>query len=224
MCGRYSITTPPEAMRELFEFPEMLNLAPRYNLAPTQAAPVVRVMKGQRQLTMMRWGLVPPWAPDMSGAARLINARSETALEKPSFKEAFAARPCLIPADGFYEWQKRGREKQAYRIELQDRQAFAFAGIWESWHGDDGLRETFAILTTAAAPSIAAIHHRMPVILIAADFDKWLQGSPHQRQQCCTAYGGDDLLSYPIAAKVGAVSNDDASVLRPVEIAQKTLF
>ena len=111
MCGRYSLTTPPDAMRELFDFAEIPNLAPRYNLAPTQGAPVVLNIDGQRHLKILRWGLVPAWARDTSGAARLINARSETVAEKPSFRAAFAARPCLVPADGFYEWQKRGQEK-----------------------------------------------------------------------------------------------------------------
>ena len=224
MCGRYSLTTPPDAMRELFDFAEIPNLAPRYNLAPTQGAPVVLNIDGQRHLKILRWGLVPAWARDTSGAARLINARSETVAEKPSFRAAFAVRPCLVPADGFYEWQKRGQEKQAYRIELQDRRAFAFAGIWEKWQGPDGHVESFSILTTQAAPVIAAIHHRMPVMLQASDFEKWLTGSIADRQEICQPFDGDNLISFPVSDKVGGGNNDDADLLKHVEIAQRALF
>ncbi|MBT5415836.1 MAG: SOS response-associated peptidase, partial [Rhodospirillaceae bacterium] len=177
MCGRYSLTTPPEALRGLLDFDGPTpNLAARYNIAPRQAVPVVRCEgTGERHLVMLRWGLVPYWAKDEGIGDRLINARSETAAEKPSFRRAMETRRCLIPVDGFYEWKAAGKLKQPYRIELDGRRPFAFAGLWERWEkGAGGSLETCAILTTEANDRLRAIHHRMPVILDPAAYGAWL--------------------------------------------------
>lgn len=225
MCGRYSITTPPDALRQLFAFDDLPNLAPRYNLAPTQSAPVVRVENGRRRLDLLTWGLVPSWSREAGGAsAPLINARAETVAEKPSFREAFAARPCLVPADGYYEWQAAIGGKQAMRLELTERRPFAFAGLWECWHRHGESRETFTIVTTAAAPGIAHIHHRMPVILTADVFTPWLTADAVTRHDLLRPYEGSDLVAYPVDPRVGRVGEDDAALLTPHKVAQGSLF
>lgn len=225
MCGRYSITTPPDALRELFDFDELPNLAPRYNLAPTQVAPVVRMKNGRRRLDSLTWGLVPAWSRDGGGGgAPLINARAETVAEKPSFRDAFATRPCLVPADGYYEWQAAVGGKQVMRLELTGRRPFAFAGLWECWRGDGRPRETFTIVTTAAAPSIAHIHHRMPVILAADAFAPWLTANLATRLDLLRPYEGSDLLAYAVDPRIGRVGEDDAALLTPYQTAQGSLF
>ena len=133
MCGRYSITTAPESLRRLFAVTDIPALEPRYNMAPMQTAPVIRERGGKRHMDRLRWGLVPRWAPDESRAASLINGRSETVSEKPAFRDAYAKRRCLVPADGFYEWRKAGSGKQPYRISLEGERPFAFPGLWECW-------------------------------------------------------------------------------------------
>jgi putative SOS response-associated peptidase YedK len=218
MCGRYSITTAPEAMRRLFNFEDVPNLPPRWNVAPTQAAPVVRETDGVRRLDQLRWGLVPSWSKDMSGAARMINARAETVAEKPAFRAAFRQRRCLVPADGFYEWQPRGREKQPFRVTLRDAAPFAFAGLWERWtRPEDGeVVETYCIITTEAAASIAHIHHRMPVMLDPGDFAAWLDGPFDRLAALLRPMADARLESHEVSPRVGNVRNDDAGLIEPV--------
>ncbi|WP_420405521.1 SOS response-associated peptidase [Nisaea sp.] len=217
MCGRYSITTAPEAIRRLFAVSDMINLEPRYNMAPMQRAPVIRERDGARHMDMLRWGLVPSWASDESRAASLINARSETVAEKPAFRDAYQKRRCLVPADGFYEWRKLGREKQPYRVSLAGDRPFAFAGLWERWSKAAEPVETFTLLTVEADPRIAHIHHRMPVMLAEdAAFEAWLVGEPPARASILRAYNGEDLIFAPVSRRVGNVRNDDAALLEPV--------
>lgn len=181
MCARYSLTRPDGAIAELFGVAEAPNFSARWNIAPTQTAPVViEGPRGVRRVAFRRWGLVPSWAADLSIGVRMINARAETAATKPSFRAALRSRRCLVPADGFYEWRTEGRTKVPVRFGMQGGSPFAFAGIWERWGKDDdapgGARavETFAILTTAANPLVAAVHDRMPVILHRDSFAAWL--------------------------------------------------
>jgi len=227
MCGRYSITTSTEAMRRLFQFDDRPNLQPRYNLAPTQLAPIVRERDGARRLDMLRWGLLPKWSRDASGAAMMINARSETIAEKPAYREAFRARRCLVPADGFYEWQVRGKTKQPYRISLADGGTFAFAGLWESWADPkDGGRivETYTVATTVAATSIAHIHHRMPVILQAEDHQTWLTADIEAAGALLRPLDDEKLQSFEVSSRVGNVRNDDPELLEPHVEREPTLF
>mgnify|MGYP000262172299 CR=1 FL=1 len=223
MCGRYSLTTPIEGVRELFGIDALPNLAARYNIAPTQ--PVVVIRKGDarpRELTHMRWGLVPAWAKEMASGPLLINARADTVAEKPSFRNAFRRRRCLIPADGFYEWQPRpAGPKQPMRIALPGNALFAFAGIWETWQTAEGSElDSCAIVTTDASPSIRAIHGRMPVILKPADYDTWMGGE--MRDECAAAatlmqpYGGE-LVAYPVSREVNSVRNDGPALWMEVE-------
>lgn len=222
MCGRYSITTPVEAMQRLFRFEERPNLAPRYNVAPTQDAPVVRRGEAGPQLAMLRWGLVPFWARDPGGAARLINARGETLAQKPAFRDAFRRRRCVVPADGYYEWQTLPKGKQPWRIVTADGSPMAFAGLWEKWRNpsapDAPPLETFAIATTDASPDLAAIHDRMPVILDSAGWQAWLDPmtAPATLQDLLRPAATGSLRAYKVGARVGNVRNDDAELIKPL--------
>ncbi|MDJ0683564.1 MAG: SOS response-associated peptidase [Alphaproteobacteria bacterium] len=234
MCGRFSLTTPVESVRRLFGFAEIPNLPARYNIAPTQAvlavgpsrtAPPRRSAGGgareSRSAFFLRWGLAPSWSKDPAAGSGLINARAETVQEKPSFRAAFRRRRCLIPADGFYEWKKvDGGPKQPYRIGFADSDVFAFAGLWESWMGPDGSEiDTGAIVTTEAAPSIADIHHRMPVILEPDAFDPWLHGDAAQAAALMGPYSGArTLVATPISTRVNSVRNDGPDLWKPVDV------
>ncbi|MEM7482611.1 MAG: SOS response-associated peptidase [Acidobacteriota bacterium] len=221
MCGRYTQTAPGETLADLFELPAIPELAPRFNIAPTQQAPVVRVLeaRGARQLDDLRWGLVPFWADDLKMGSRMINARSETAAEKPSFRNSLKRRRCLVAADGYYEWKKEGSVKQPYRIVRDDRQPFAFAGLWERWTGEDGPVDTFAILTTDAAPEIAALHHRMPVILEREEYGLWLDPAmtdPEPLAELMKPRGGDRLEPYRVARAVGNPRHAGPECIEPI--------
>ncbi len=223
MCGRYSITTPSEALRRIFGFVEQPNLQARYNVAPTQQVPAVRLGDdGERHLSLLRWGLVPFWAKDLAIGSRMINARAETLAEKPAFRKAFAKHRCLILADGFYEWRKlEGGGKQPYRITLPDGAPFAFAGLWESWRNpaDGETVETCTIATTDARGPIAEIHHRMPVILAPESYDTWLTVAEDTEAAAKAMAGGPgaELVAHPISTRVNKVTNDDPGIIEPVE-------
>ena len=175
MCGRYAITTAPEAMRSLFRYPDQPNFPPRYNVAPTQPIAVVRFWEGQPRFALVRWGLIPSWVKDPRAFSLLINARGESILEKPAFRSAMRYRRCLIPADGFYEWRKDGERKRPYYVHRRGGGLIAFAGLWEAWSGPNGEEmETAAIVTTAANHTLQPVHHRMPVIVPPEAFDLWL--------------------------------------------------
>ena len=229
MCGRYTQTSSWSELVHLYRITERatpLNLRPRYNIVPTQDVAVVRAAPdgGGRALTRMRWGLVPSWAKDMGVGARLINARAETVAEKPSFREAYRRRRCLIPADGFYEWQKRpGGVKQPYRITLRDERPFAFAGLWERWEkASDGQRvQSCAIITTEASDLLRPIHGRMPVILAAADQDAWLDVDGYDGARAATLlrpFPSDAMATSPVGAYVNSVANDDPKCLEPGDV------
>ncbi len=178
MCGRYTLSSPLEIVAELFEIATpLLPLHPRYNLAPTQEAPValVREPGAPRTLEALRWGLIPYWAKEASIGNRMINARAESVADKPAYRYSFKKKRCLIPADGFYEWKKEGKAKQPYLIRRRDHHPFAFAGLWSSWRNPEGgLLETFTILTTESNPDIRGLHDRMPVVVGRDDFGLWL--------------------------------------------------
>jgi len=220
MCGRYSLTSPAEAIRQLFGLAARPALFPRYNIAPGQAMLAIRRgQAGAPEAFFARWGLVPYWAKDVSIGSRMINARVETVMEKAAFKHAFRRRRCLIPADGFYEWQGRaGGPKQPFRIHFTDNGPFAFAGLWEHWQGPDGSElESTSILTTTATPAISPLHERMPVILDQADFPTWLGEGDETAVKAplglLRPYAGSRVISaYPVSTRVNAVGNDDAGL------------
>jgi putative SOS response-associated peptidase YedK len=226
MCGRFVLTTPAEALRQAFDFVERPNLAPRYNIAPTQDVPAIRQRKnppGERTIQMLRWGLVPPWAASLAGGARMINARAETISEKPAFRTAFLRRRCLVPADGFYEWRPGDATKQPYRIAARDGAPLAFAGLWERWSPPRAANgaaapspvDSFAIVTTAANRTLAPLHHRMPVVIAPADYAGWLD--PMAEAPALLALlrpAADDRLHYfPADRRVNNVRNDDAALI-----------
>jgi putative SOS response-associated peptidase YedK len=215
MCGRYAIRRPPEALREHFGYAEKPNFPPRYNIAPTQPVPVVHETDGKRHFTLMRWGFVPGWVKDLRKFPLVINIRSETVREKASFRAAFMRRRALMPADGFYEWQRLGRESRPFLLRRPDKGIFAFAAIWETWSTADGSEiDTVALINTTANGIISAIHERSPVILPQEHFARWLD--PHTPTD--DAYRllqppAEDLLEMvPVSKAVNKVSNDGPEV------------
>ena len=218
MCGRYSITTNVEALRRLFGFKGAPNLQPRFNLAPTQPAPAIRLnATGERELSMLRWGLIPSWASDPLIGNRMINARAETLAEKPSFRAALKDRRCLILADGFYEWRKQGPKKQPYFITLADGSPFAMAGLWDRWtaRGTTETIESFTIITTAASPALAAIHDRMPVLLDSRDQEGWLAAPNLAAAQGLLIPFPGSVSALPVSMFVNDPKNDGPACLAP---------
>src|SRR3974390_244298 len=204
MGGRYPITAAPEAIRALFRYEEEPQFPARFNIAPTQPIPVVRLIDGKRHFALMRWGLLPSWVKDPAAFSLLINARGESVCEKPAFRAAMKHRRCLIPADGFYEWQAGPRGKQPFYIHAKSGQPLAFAGLWETWTGPNGEElDTAAIVTTRANRPLSPLHARMPVILSPAAFDLWLNclGVDEHRAEALIMPGHDNQFEfYPVAA------------------------
>jgi len=231
MCGRYRLSRRKQLIEEYFEStPWDDNWSPRYNIAPTQPVPVVRQHPKEpvRQISSMRWGLIPSWANDISGAARMINARSETAHTLPAFRDSMKLRRCLVPADGFYEWQRRGSAKQPFCFEVGEGELFSFAGLWERWRDQSGQWiRTCAILTTTPNVVTSAIHDRMPVILDRESYDQWLDPGMTDVEvisQLLKPYDARRMRSFPITTRINHVANDDEECSRPVDIAQNFLF
>lgn len=227
MCGRYTLRASPRQMALVFKLDAIGDLRPRYNIAPTQIAPVVRASAdGTRELAELRWGLIPSWATDRSIASRMINARCESAATKPAFREAMRKRRCLIPADGFYEWQKQGGQKQPFFIHRSDDAPFAFAGLWESWLDEERRPlETFTILTTAANDQLRPLHERMPVILGEENYSQWLDpaSTDPKSLEPLLADPPPNLVLQPISSHVNSVANDDPTCIAPAQ-SQKTLW
>ncbi len=226
MCGRYSLTTPMEAVRQVFDFPERPNLAPRANIAPSQDVAAVRLASGEsgavgRHFVWLRWGLIPAWAKDPAIGNRTINARAETLAEKPAFRAAFRKRRCLIVADGFYEWKTEAGGKQPYRITLADGGPFALAGLWERWAGPQGGEtiESCTIVTTEANARLREIHPRMPVILALDAFDPWLdpQTPGAQAAALLRSYPAEALIHYRVSPRLNSPANDDPALIEPLD-------
>jgi putative SOS response-associated peptidase YedK len=219
MCGRYVITSSPAAIRALFGYPEQPNFPARYNVAPTQPIPVVRLYEGKRQFVLMRWGLIPAWVKDAKTFSLLINARGESVVDKPAFRAAIRRRRCLIPADGFYEWKDAGGRKQPYFVRSRRGGPLAFAGLWETWTGPNGEEmDTAAIVTTNANRTLAAIHDRMPAIVPPEAFDLWLDCAKVDAQTASAliAPAREDLLeTYEISPAVNRAANDSPALIAP---------
>jgi putative SOS response-associated peptidase YedK len=227
MCGRYRLSRRKQLIEEYFDTaPWDDDWNPRYNIAPTQPVPVIRQHPKEpvRQISTMRWGLIPNWAKDASGAASTINARSETAAEKPAFRDPMRCRRCLIPADAFYEWKRSGASKQPYCFEVNDGEIFAFAGLWDGWKNAEGQWiKTCTILTTTPNAVTSAIHDRMPVILRKDDYDVWLDPGMTNVQvisELLKAYDARLMRSYPISTRINHVANDDEDCSRSVELVE----
>lgn len=210
MCGRYSLTFIFEGLAEVFNaiMAGLGEVPPRYNVAPTQIMPIVMQEQGQNQLRLMRWGLIPAWSKDQSIGSRLINARRESLAEKPAFKQALARRRCLVPADGYYEWQAipGQRSKQPYRIVVPSRPVFAMAGLWETWGNEQDKLYSFTIITTEAGKEVAGIHERMPLILQPGQEEEWLRG-PRSGQRMDDFLAALEPESHLYAYQVAPVVN-----------------
>jgi putative SOS response-associated peptidase YedK len=220
MCGRFTLRTDSASLAGQFQLADVPDLPPRYNIAPTQEIAVVRHTNGSTTTALLRWGLVPFWAKDPAMGAKMINARAETVAEKPAFRAAFQSRRCLILSDGFYEWQSMGtgRRKQPVYMHMRDQRPFAFAGLWESWQGQNDTLETCTILTTEPNELVRPIHNRMPVILRPEDYALWLDPGvrePEPLQACLQLYPSEALTAYPVSPYVNNVHNDDPQCVEP---------
>lgn len=233
MCGRFRLSWRKQIVAEHFDTADWQDdWSPRYNIAPTQPVPVIRQHPREpvRQISSMRWGLIPNWAKDDSAAGSTINARSETAAEKPAFRDSLKFRRCLIPTDGFYEWKRTGTAKQPYCFEVNDRELFAFAGLWDGWKDATGhWTRTCSILTTTPNAVTSAIHDRMPVILERKTYDLWLDPGMTNVQvvsELLKPYDARMMRAYPVSSRVNHVANDDEDCSRHVEPmqAQNSLF
>ncbi len=228
MCGRIAITLPPDAIRAFFAYAEQPNFPPRYNIAPTQPVPVVRLedshdpAKRQRHFVLMRWGFLPAFVKDPKDYPLVINARSETVVEKASFRNAMKRRRCIFIADAFYEWRRREKKaSEPFLIRRKDGAPMAFAGLWETWPGPNGEEvETACVVTTHANGTMAAVHDRMPVILEPEDFDTWLDCEHHDVDEAAALMRpcDEDILElWPISTRVNKVGNDDAEIQTPID-------
>ena len=235
MCGRFTRANDYFSDRARQQkFLEQLGLAdapplePRYNIAPTQDVAAVRSKAGDgRELAMLHWGLVPSWAKDLKIGNRLVNARAETIAEKPAFRSAFRRRRCLIPADGFYEWQVQGRAKQPYLSRFRDRRLFCFAGLWEHWPKGEPQVESCTIITTDANPLMSTLHDRMPVIVSPSDYALWLDPAieePERLSPLLRPWAGDDLEALAVSTLVNNPRHESPQCIEPLEGGSGMLF
>jgi len=219
MCGRYAVTSSPEAIRALFRYVDLPNFPPRYNIAPTQPIAIVRLEQGQRRFALVRWGFIPSWAKDPRMVSLMFNARGETVTDKPAYRAAMRRRRCLIPADGFYEWRRVGPRSQPHYVRRKDGSSFAFAGIWETWTGPNGEElDTAAIITTRANNTLASIHERMPVVLPEDTYDRWLNCDEVDAETAAILIApppDDSLEAYEVSSAVNRAANDEARLIEP---------
>ncbi len=216
MCGRFAFYSPAEAAAALFGASTSLDISPRYNIAPTQDIAAIRNDKaGERELVMLRWGLVPFWAKDPSIGNRMINARAETVAEKPAYRNAYKHRRCIVLADGFYEWQRHGDSKTPYFISLAAAEPFALAGLWEDWTSKETGEslQTATLITTEANDFMMPLHHRMPVILQTDSASEWLAGSNDLLDDVAAIT--PPLQAWPVDRRVNNARNEGEELLRP---------
>ena len=224
MCGRFALMTPGKTLADRFGLAEVPDLEPHYNIAPTQMVAVIRVDREtlQRRLVTVRWGLIPFGAKDISIGQKMINARSESAAEKPAFRSAFKSRRCLVLTDGFYQWKKGKVGKQPYLFRMKDGSPFAFAGLWERWKDPkDETIESCAILTTDANELMEPIHDRMPVILDPKDYDLWLDPEvkdPEVLNPLLRPYPSQEMVAEPVSPKVNKASYDAPDCVEAVSL------
>ena len=225
MCGRFVQYSPLQTIQQMLDVGTVsFEVIPNYNVAPTQKIITVIKHNNENKLEKLHWGLVPFWAKDISIGSRMINARAETVSQKPSFRNAFRKRRCLIPADGFYEWKGEKGNKQPYYVSIPSGEPFSFAGLWETWTdketGEESVYKSCTIITTAASESIREIHHRMPVILDPKFHEKWLNADiqdPKALQVIINDGIIHNMSFYPVSKTVNSVKNNDPNCIKPVE-------
>lgn len=210
MCGRFALYSDPIVLAKKFQTENVPELLPSYNIAPSQAIPVIRQENDRRTFAMARWGLIPSWAKDIKISYSTINARAETVAEKPAFRSAFQRRRCLIPADGYFEWQEiaNSKIKQPWYISLKNQEPMALAGLWEYWQGKDGSEiESCTIIVTSGNELMQPIHDRMPVILSPETWDIWLDTANTNKQglqTLLTKYPDDEMTAWPVSTLVNS--------------------
>jgi putative SOS response-associated peptidase YedK len=214
------LIAPKSMLEALFGLEIAGELPPRYNIAPSQPVAAIRAGgSGARELTLLQWGLIPSWAKEPAIGSRMINARAETAAEKPSFRAAMKRRRCLIPASGFYEWTRVGAAKQPFFVRMKGGRPFALAGLWEQWCGEDGSElETCAILTTSPNELAAKIHPRMPVIIAPGDYGRWMDPAnekPGTLEPLLRPYPAGEMEAHPVSRHVNNPRNDDPACIEP---------
>ena len=225
MCGRFVQYSPLQTIQQILDVGTVsFEVIPNYNVAPTQKIITVIKHNNENKLEKLHWGLVPFWAKDISIGSRMINARAETVSQKPSFRNAFRKRRCLIPADGFYEWKGEKGNKQPYYVSIPSGEPFSFAGLWETWTdketGEESVYKSCTIITTAASESIREIHHRMPVILDPKFHEKWLNADiqdPKALQVIINVGIIHNMSFYPVSKLVNSVKNNDPNCIKPVD-------
>jgi putative SOS response-associated peptidase YedK len=215
VCGRFVLKTPAGELARIFSLDEYPDLLPRFNIPPGTDIPVIRHSpEGKRVLHLLRWGLVPHWSRDPGIGAKLNNARAESLLEKPSFRDAFRRRRCLIPADGFYEWRSEGKLKQPYYISLKSGQPLAMGGLWESWRTPDGIiLRTCAVITTGPNTVMAPIHDRMPVLVASQDWQAWLTAPAEAVMPLLDPPAPDPMQAWPVSRRVSRASEDEPGLI-----------
>jgi putative SOS response-associated peptidase YedK len=222
MCGRYNIITDAQALMDAFDI--LYNTEPEeavtsFNIAPTQRVPVITDTPDGRKLSRMRWGLIPNWNKDTSPKFTPFNAKAETIAEKPFFRGPFKSKRCLVPASGFYEWQKQESGKTPYHVRLKNQDLFAFAGLWDCWESPTGEINSCTILTTDANQLIQGIHSRMPVILAADNYQKWLDCTQFNKQRLLSLlepYASDNMEAYVISDRVNNARNNSSDLIEPL--------
>lgn len=228
MCGRYTLRARLNQLLQIFAAESTIEITPRYNVAPTQTVPVLRLdqQSNTREIVLMKWGLIPSWAKDAAIGHKMINARSETVDEKPAYRAAFKRRRCLVLADGFFEWQKQGSKKQPYLFQKKGGTPYGYAGLWETWkHGDQPI-ESCTIITTQANELVEDVHDRMPVILQDRHHENWLNHEYDHIERLkamLEPYPANKMERYPVSSMVGSPQNDKPECVEPIKI-QDSLF
>lgn len=217
MCGRYVLKTPAKVLASHFGLDEVIEVVPRYNISPGTDIPTIRHSpEGKRVMHLLRWGLVPHWAKDPSIGAKLSNARGETVAEKPSFRDAFKRRRCLVPADGFYEWKPEGQIKQPYYFSMESGEPFALAGVWESWRAPGGeILRTCCLITTGPNDIMLPVHDRMPVIVSPDDYEMWLAGESSDALTLIRPYGAEKMQAWAVSKRVSRSGEEGADLVCP---------
>ncbi|MTH55620.1 SOS response-associated peptidase [Bacillus mangrovi] len=218
MCGRFSLDVELGTLQEAFQFEFSGELQPRYNIAPSQNVLAITADGGRRTGNLFRWGLVPPWSKDLKIGYKMINARSETAAEKPSFKRPFQSKRCLIPASGYFEWKREGKEKRPFRFIMKDEEPFVLAGLYEKWEQEEEAVYTCTILTTSPNSLQGAIHDRMPVILNEEGMEAWLdkESRMDELKSLCRPFPAREMRMYEVSQKVNSAKNETAEILSPL--------
>ena len=215
MCGRFTLKTPERVKFDALNTYDPDDLVPRYNIAPSQNVLTILERNSEKEATFLRWGLIPFWSKEPKG---FINARAETLEQKPAFSESFQRRRCLIPADGFYEWERNGKISQPYYFQMKDQAPFVFAGIWDRWKSDGSWITSCAIVTTTANELLAQIHHRMPVIISPESYDLWLTDDPRSPLKDLLApFPASEMISHTVTHDVNNVKVDDDHLIQPVD-------